>query len=110
MSREKVNCPFKKKLVLKTDHEELIERFDYVHNIMKFSHEKILQSPEILTSRKYRLKQRHGFLKSLGKAQYDETKPGYISIKSLVEGTDKEFVENVSKSSLETYNNFMKTL
>lgn len=77
---------------------------------MKFSHDKILQSPEILTSRRYRLKQRHQFLKSLGKAQFDETKPGYISMRSLVEGTDQEFVQNVCKSSLETFDNFVKTL
>lgn len=77
---------------------------------MKLSHDKILESPEILTSRKYRLKQRYEFLKSIGKAQFDETKPGYISLKSLVEGTDPEFVQNVCKSTLETYDNFLKTL
>lgn len=77
---------------------------------MKIPHDKILQSPEILTSRKHRLRQRYKFLQLLGRAQFDETKPGYISFKSLVEGTEKEFVLNVCKSSLETYDNFLKTL
>lgn len=92
------------------DHEELIERFDYVHNVMKISHDEILRSPEILTSRRHRLKQRYEFLKFLGKVEFSERKAGYISLKSLVEGTDKDFVLNVCKSSLETYDNFLKTL
>jgi mTERF domain-containing protein len=93
-----------------TDREELLERFDYVQNKMKISHDKILQSPEILTSRKFRLRQRYEFLKFLGKAQFDETKPGYISFKSFVEGNDTEFILNVCKTSMETYDNFLKTL
>jgi len=89
---------------------DLLERFDYIHNVMKIPHDKILQSPEILTSRRHRLKQRHDFLRLIGKLQFDETKPGYISLKSFVEGNDKDFVLNVCKSSLETYDNFLKTL
>lgn len=77
---------------------------------MKISHEKILKSPEILTSRRHRLEQRFRFLKFLGKVQFDETKPVYISFKALVEGTEQEFVLHVCKSSLETYDNFLKTL
>lgn len=92
------------------DHEELIERFDYIHNKMKISHDRILQSPEILTSRRHRLRQRHEFLKFLGRDQFDETKPGFISFKSFVEGNDKDFVLNVCKSSLGIYDDFLKTL
>lgn len=77
---------------------------------MKIPHDKILKSPEILTSRLHRLKERHEFLKFIGKVQFDETKPGYISFKSFVEGTDKDFVLNVCKSSVATYDNFLKTL
>lgn len=96
--------------LLFTDHTELIERFAYINNTMKISHKQILQSPEILSSRLYRLKQRFGFLKFLGKAQFDPTQPGFISFRSFVEGTDKDFVFNVAKSSLETYDDFLKTL
>lgn len=92
------------------DKEDLVERFDYVHNVMHLTHANILRSPEILSSRMFRLKQRHEFLKFLGKAQYDETKPGYVSLKSFVEGTDKDFVLDVCKSSVETFDNFLKTL
>lgn len=93
-----------------TDRHGLLERFDYVHNVMKIPHDQILQSPEVLSSRRYRLKQRHSFLKFLGKDQYDASKPGFVSLKSLVEGTDTEFVVNVCKASPQTYDNFLKTL
>ena len=93
-----------------SDPQELVERFDFIHNVMKLSHDQILKAPYILSSRQFRLKQRFGFLKFIGKAQLDETKPGYISLKSFVEGTDKEFVLNVCNSSIETYDNFLKTL
>jgi len=89
---------------------DLLERFDFIHNVMKIPHDKILQTPEILLSRRHRLKQRHDFLRLIGKLQFDETKPGYISLKKFVEGNDKDFVLNVCKSSLETYDNFLKTL
>lgn len=95
---------------LRLDHEELIERFDYVHNKMKIPQDRILQSPEILTARRHRLRQRHEFLKFLGKDQFDETKPGFISFKSFVGGNDKDFVLDVCKSSVETYDDFLKTL
>lgn len=77
---------------------------------MNFSHKRILESPGILLSRRYRVKQRYEFLKYLGKDQFDKTKPGYIALSTFVEGSDKEFVLNVCKSSLETYDNFLKTL
>jgi len=92
------------------NHEELRERFDYVNNKMKISHDKILQSPEILTSRVHRMRQRHEFLKFLGKAQFDHTKPGYISLRSFIEGTDKDFILGICKSSLRVYDDFLKTL
>lgn len=77
---------------------------------MKLNHDKILQTPEVLFSRTQRLKERHEFLKLLGKDQYDETKPLYISPKAIVEGTDADFVLKVCDSSPETYDNFLKTL
>ncbi|XP_055598205.1 transcription termination factor 3, mitochondrial [Uranotaenia lowii] len=91
-------------------HGNLNSRFDFVHRHMQISHEDILSFPEILLSRDYRLKQRHGFLTFLGKAQYNPRKELYISLKTLVEGSDEEFVLDVAKSSMECYNNYLKTL
>lgn len=77
---------------------------------MKISHDKILQAPEILSTRKHRLRERHEFLKFLGKDQYDETQPGYVSFIALIGSSDKDFVLDVAKSTFETYDNFLKTL
>ncbi|XP_065074336.1 transcription termination factor 3, mitochondrial-like [Ochlerotatus camptorhynchus] len=92
------------------NQDKLSYRFDYVHRKMQVSHAEILKTPEILESRDHRVKQRHGFLKFLGKAQYDPKKDLYISLKSLVEGTDIEFAINIAKSNMECYSNYLKTL
>ncbi|XP_055624126.1 transcription termination factor 3, mitochondrial [Toxorhynchites rutilus septentrionalis] len=92
------------------NQDKLQYRFDFAHHKMKLSHAQILEAPEILNSREYRLKHRHGFLNFLGKAQYDPRKDLYISLKTLVEGTDEYFVTNVAKSNMECYNSYLKTL
>lgn len=80
-----------------SDHEELLKRFEYAHHKMKLSQETIVQSPEVLLIRQYKLQQRHEFLKMLKRDQYDPKKPLYVSLLSLVIGTDNEFVTNVAK-------------
>ncbi|XP_055856609.1 transcription termination factor 3, mitochondrial [Episyrphus balteatus] len=89
--------------------DELIERFAYAHNEMKLSHEMIVQFPEILLSREFRIRERHEFLKTLGRAQYDPHKDLYVSPKTLVEGNDRDFVVNVAKCDMEMYEMFLKT-
>ncbi|XP_067002509.2 transcription termination factor 3, mitochondrial [Anabrus simplex] len=88
----------------------LKRRFDYVHNVMKISHEQLLKHPEILGSREFRTKQRHLFLESLDRAQYDPTAEGYVPLNKLVSGTDIEFCQNIAKTSVGTFNAFLKTL
>ncbi|XP_061402723.1 transcription termination factor 3, mitochondrial-like [Musca vetustissima] len=89
--------------------DDLIERFAYAHNEMKLSHQMLLQQPEILTSREFRLRERHEFLKMLGRAQYDPDKDMYISPKALVEGNNHHFVRKVAKSDMETFELFLKS-
>lgn len=88
----------------------LVECFDYIHNQMKLPHETIAQQPEVLTCRLHKLKQRHMFLVTQKKAQYDPTKPLYVSLKALISNTDAEFCANVAKTPVETFNMFLKTL
>lgn len=88
----------------------LHERIDYVHNVMKIPHEQIVLQPSIILHRKYRIKQRHEFLQAIGKDQYDCKKPLYVSLDDLVGGTDLEFVINVAKSTVATYDAFLRTL
>ncbi|XP_037934099.1 transcription termination factor 3, mitochondrial [Teleopsis dalmanni] len=91
-------------------HDRLIERFAYAHDHMGLSHDMLIQFPEVLKSREFRLRQRHEFLKMLGRAQYNPEKDMYISPKAVVEGTEYFFVRHVAKSTMETYELFLKTL
>lgn len=88
----------------------MVKTFNYVHSDMKVPHERILEFPNILTSRRFRIENRHSYLKSLGRDQYDPCKENYVSMKSLVSGTDAEFCANVAKTTPETYNLFLKSL
>uniref|UniRef100_A0A182FV97 Transcription termination factor 3, mitochondrial n=1 Tax=Anopheles albimanus TaxID=7167 RepID=A0A182FV97_ANOAL len=97
-----------KQLLLKTD--ALQYRFDYIHRRMKLTHDQILKTPDLLLTRDFRIKQRHEFLKFLGKTQYDPKKELYIPLKSLAAGTDEQFVTEIAKSNMECYNRFLKTL
>ncbi|KAK2584460.1 hypothetical protein KPH14_006836 [Odynerus spinipes] len=72
--------------------KNIVNTFDYAHNEMMLSHAQILCDPCILVCRKSRLEHRHTFLKKLGRAQYDPTEPLYVSFKSLICGTDVEFL------------------
>ncbi|KAK7070174.1 mTERF [Halocaridina rubra] len=88
----------------------LMRRFDYAHNVMGLSHVQIIEFPKILTSRDFILKQRHGFLKLIGRDQYDCSKPNYVSPDTLTGGTDIEFCTNICKTSVQDFNNYIKTL
>lgn len=93
-----------------TEKDALLERFNYVHNVMNFSHDKILQHPQILNSRLSRVKNRCEFLKLLGRNQFDEKQPRYVSPQALYGASDEDFVVNVCESTIEMYDNFLKTL
>ncbi|XP_021921985.1 transcription termination factor 3, mitochondrial isoform X3 [Zootermopsis nevadensis] len=97
------------KLWLKSN-KPLLVVFDYVHNVMKLTHQQIVDFPEILKSRTFRVKQRHLFLELLGRAQYNPKLEGYISPKAIVSGTDSEFCQAVAKSSVEAFNIFLKSI
>lgn len=98
------------KIIFHPGKDSLIERFNYVHNVMKFPHEKILESPQILNTRLSKLETRFKFLKLLKRDQFDEKQPRYVSAKDIYSGTDDEFVTRVCESTIETYDNFLKTL
>ena len=69
-----------------------------------------LKNHTVVASRKLQVAERHQFLTSLGRAQYDPGKPQYVSPTALTEGSDLEFVEKVARSTIQLYNAFLKTL
>lgn len=92
------------------DAENVTERFVYVHETMGISHERIVQSPEVLYCRLHRLRERHGYLKRLHKAQYDPRQPLYVHVGTMIAGTDAEFALNVAESSTAAYEEYLRTL
>lgn len=88
----------------------MLATFEYIHKNMNIPLETIAEIPEILTCREFRVKQRHQFLEKLGRVQFDARKPNYISPLSIVSGTDAYFCTEVAKSSVHTFNAFLKTL
>ena len=70
----------------------------------------IVVDPVALTTSRFRLRNRHTFLKFLGRAQYDPKKPNYISMRAICLGNDVEFCQDVAKTSIETYNLYLKTM
>ena len=88
----------------------IAERFDYLHNEIGLSHSEICEWPSVFRVRLFVVKQRHNFLKTLGRDQFDKTKENFVSMKALTSGSDVEFSENVAKVPVQEFNNFLKTL
>lgn len=90
--------------------KNMLNTFEYVHKTMEIPLEMIVEFPEVLTCRDFRIKQRYLFLKSLNKLQFDPKKPLYISLLDIISGSDAHFSAVVAKSSVQTFNAFLKTL
>lgn len=88
----------------------IVNTFTYLHQEAGLSHAQLVQFPSILRTRECVYKPRHQFLVRLGRAQFDPKEPNYVSLKALVSGTDAVFCENVAKTTVDKYNEFLKTL
>jgi len=53
---------------------------------------------------------RHFYLKSRGKAQYNERKQRYLSLFQVLTLTNEEFCKQCEVGTVEDYHRFMKTL
>ncbi|XP_050428535.1 transcription termination factor 3, mitochondrial [Adelges cooleyi] len=106
--RKKLLLVYPKVYIMSKHH--LLQRFNYVHHSMGISHDSIVIEPKILSSRLFRIKQRHEYLKYLNRAQYDCTKPNFVPLIKIVEGSDSEFCVNIAKTSVEMFNTYLKTV
>lgn len=84
--------------------------FDYVHNTMKISHEQIIKFPLILKRRVSLIRGRHLYLEFLNRNQYDPTKPLYVPLNAFYGIDDSEFCQNYAKTSVNDFNQFLKTI
>ncbi|KAK0077502.1 hypothetical protein PV325_005208 [Microctonus aethiopoides] len=103
------NLLMKKPILWMKNREEIVPVFDYLHNVMNLPHEILAQLPDILVAHRNLIKNRHEFLKSLGRVQYNPQKPLYISPNDICHGTDYEFCTKVAKVSIELFDMFLKT-
>ncbi|KAI1902520.1 hypothetical protein AGOR_G00045600 [Albula goreensis] len=96
--------------LLTANKRRLTETFDYIHNTMAVPHMLIVKFPQVLNTSLLRIKERHLFLQHLGKAQYDPTLPGYISLDQLAALPDPAFCAQLAAASLEDFELFQKML
>ncbi|XP_041360524.1 transcription termination factor 3, mitochondrial-like [Gigantopelta aegis] len=96
--------------VFLTNKYSLGKKFDYLHNVMGMDHKKLVQWPNIFRTRLHLLQQRHGYLESVSRAQYDPATEHYISLKALVGSRERDFCEHLAKTTVSHYRNYLKTL
>lgn len=96
--------------LLKRDDSLVLRCFEVLHCEAGIPHHILAHFPTALTSKPQEVAERHQFLTSLGRAQYDPGKPQYVSPAALTEGSDLEFAENVARSTIQLFNAFLKTL
>jgi len=90
---------------------KLIElNFDFLYNEMNISRQRLIDYPPILKQSFQQLRTRCLYLKYLNRQQFDPTKPNFISLKDLCLKTNDLFCQYVTKTSIQHYLNFMKTL
>lgn len=65
---------------------------------------------QVLNSKYLRIRERHMFLKYLGRDQYDPDLPNYIALDRLVSLPDEAFCSELASTTLEDFYLFQKTL
>ena len=90
---------------------KLIElNFDFLYNEMNLTRQRLIDYPPILKQSFQQLRTRCLYLKYLQRLQFDPTKPNFVSLKDLCLKTNDLFCQCVTKTSIQHYLNFMKTL
>lgn len=87
-----------------------MDRYDFISKQMKISNEQLIGRPKVLTCRLFQLRERHGFLKFLNRAQYDPKLDMYIALDDLVLGNDEQFAQNTARSTYSEFDAFLRTL
>lgn len=87
-----------------------MEKFDYLHNVVKLTHGDMVKFPEIFDATLKRIKERSQYLKALKRDQYNPDEPNYVPPLALAEGSDADFCERYAKTSVDDFNYFLKTM
>lgn len=95
---------------LLADRYLIMERYDVITREMKIPQELVLEYPSILLAKTFALRERLGFLKSLGRAQYDKNLPLYVPLDAIKLYTNEEFAEIVAGSTYEKFDAYLRTI
>lgn len=76
---------------------------------MGIPQERILEFPGVLLKRTFMLKERHEYLKHLNRDVYDPTQPNFVSLYDIATTTDYAFCRRCAHTSVDQYNEFLKT-
>lgn len=87
-----------------------MEKYDYILNVMKVENSQLAKTPHILENRFFHIKERHGFLRKIGRARYNPRLELYVSLDDLCKGTDEEFALNIAKRPYEEFDQYLRTL
>lgn len=88
----------------------MVRTFDFVHNEMRIPHEIIAKYPAILNRRVSLVRQRHKYLETLNRHQYDPCKPLFVPLSAFYVIDDAEFCSKYAKTSVNDFNAFLKTI
>jgi len=89
--------------------KQLVANMDYLHNTMLVPHELVITFPDCLVRNSENLKNRHLFLASRGRAQYDPCVPRYVSLQALTTYDDEIFCRDTAKCDVQDLYDFSKT-
>jgi hypothetical protein len=92
------------------DFKIIEANYSYLTKVMNLTDAQIESYPPILQTPLLLIKTRYAFLKKLNRVQFDPTQPGFISIKNLVDPYESNFIEKYAKTTLQEYQDFLKTL
>ncbi|KAK6167456.1 hypothetical protein SNE40_021480 [Patella caerulea] len=92
------------------DRHGVGKKFDFLHNVMGLDHKRLLEWPAVFGTRLFIINHRHRYLLKVKRAQYDPEIENYVSLQALCSCNDREFCENVAKTSEQEYDAFLKCL
>ncbi|OTF76889.1 mTERF domain-containing protein 1, mitochondrial-like protein [Euroglyphus maynei] len=95
---------------LRQESKGMVQSFEYVNTTMKISHEQVLNFPLILLRRVRLIRERHLYLKSLNRDQYDPNKPLYVPLNAFYQLDDSQFCIEYAKTCIDDFNRFLKTI
>lgn len=98
------------RILKRRNEKEVLIQFELLHNEAKIPHEILCNFPGSLLANWMYTRPRLRFLESLGRAQFDPSKPNYVSPEMLTVDDDQKFCDEVARCPLELYDKFQLTL